>query len=139
MLNSELLLKMKDPIRILLWDRASGKTTECIKFLRENPEAIVTINALAARSTYPEDLRNRVISVNNMRGRNLVPIAIDNADLFTEDQLRFIFRIFDVKLMTLSPRGIIDFLMMKHGFEKKENLQYRELVGSRLNDGDLIS
>lgn len=77
-------------IKILIWARGTGKTTRCIDFLRENPDACLFVPSLAILSRMPNDVRKRVFSWRNRHalvGKRFRKCAIDEPDLMDEEFL----------------------------------------------------
>jgi hypothetical protein len=67
-------------------ERQSGKTTEVIAWLRVYPQAIAIIPYAVTRGQYPDDVRNRIITYNELmagmlHGRNFHKIYIDEGFL----------------------------------------------------------
>jgi len=110
-------------VRILFWDRVSGKTTECVKEMYANPDAICFVPVWAYREMYPKDLHDRVFSAQSLawRGTTLTKAIIDDANLIDDSYLREIENLFKIILVTFSPKTPLELWMFKFGFETRLN------------------
>ncbi len=105
-------------MRILLWDRRAGKTHECIKLMREDPDAICIVPLEVFRNTYPEDLHDRIYSIqsNGWKHRH-TKVILDNVEKMKDDQLNLVSRTNDVILATSTPRTWLSRMIKRYGYE----------------------
>ncbi len=105
-------------MRILLWDRRTGKTHECIKLMREEPDVICAVPTWQMATRYPKELQSRVISVNSRAVIGVRRMILDNVDLMKDKQLESI-RGSKIVLVTATPKTWLEKMIQKHGFEAK--------------------
>ena len=136
MKNSEKLIKHwdgeldpKKHVGILLWDRMTGKTTECISYLEAHPNVYCIVPYLNIRNLiYPQHLRNRITSAGSQY-RTQIPrgadIIIDEAAHIDDDILYDLYQNYNIRFVTFSPRTFLQTLMMHNGINTKVSEEYQ--------------
>lgn len=108
-------------MQVLLWERATGKTTACIEYLESHLDTICFVPTMRHRDNYPKELRDRVFGSSSAAWRGvLFPNAIiDDANYIKDTKLADIISCFDIKMITLSPISIIERIIFAYGVDRK--------------------
>ena len=103
---AERYMKVDEPVkmRILVWGRGAGKTTECSKTLRKNKDSVMFVLNQNMREAVSKELRARVFSVRSRcwRGCAKKKAIIDEADFMSDEELKHIGAYFEVILVATS-------------------------------------
>ena len=77
-------------MKILIWGRRAGKTTECIKTLRQNPDACMFVLTTDHKHSLPKEVQARIFSYHSKawRGRHYTKAIFDEPDAgYIDDKL----------------------------------------------------
>jgi len=79
-------------MEINIGGRRTGKTTECIKRMKEDPEIYAIVHTEKNKSLYPKELHKRIFSsMSQLRGINAKKIIIDEIDAMDRREFLDIF------------------------------------------------
>lgn len=110
-------------MRILLWNRRTGKTNECIELMREDPDVICLVSSVdEQRNNYPVDLRNRVFISSSLKWRGMrdKKMILDNVDLMEEIHVQIASDLHEIILVTITPNSWLLRAVQRHGFNARE-------------------
>ena len=107
-------------MKILNDERRTGKTTECIRVMRENPDAIMFVMTNDMAKSLPKDIQDRVFSINSCSwiGRKFKKAVLDNIGLM------------ETKSKTIQKiQGAFEIILVTATFSPKVLTQLFELFG----------
>jgi len=85
-------------MKVLIGGRRSGKTTECIKQMRENPDALMFVVNTHFVKNLPKDIQHQAFSINSLAwiGRPFKKVVIDEPDFMKDEVLERVTQCFDL-------------------------------------------
>ena len=131
-------------MRLLLWARQTGKTTECIKALKKHKDAFCVVRVKSMEMTFPKKLRKRVFS--SYQDLNELPfkkVIIDEVDLIDTFTVKDLIRNYKLILIAGTPLYLspnFPWLVKKYKVNKKTkpNKEVKKLMSKTSYDSEML-